>query len=77
MDQSGHMYAAPMPKSNEWDWDGTSPRYVPVVLPSAAPPPGIVDVVLARLANARNERATLDAEIETLEKMLRAVGVET
>lgn len=73
MDQSGHMYAAPMPS----EWDGTGPRYVPVVLPAAAPPPGIVDVVLARLANARNERATLDAEIETLEKMLRAVGVET
>jgi hypothetical protein len=34
-------------------------------------------VVLARLANARNERSILDAEIETLEKMLRAAGVET
>jgi len=75
MDQSGYMYSEPMPRVGEWD--GTVPRYVPVVLPAAAPPPGIVDVVLARLANARNERSTLDAEIETLEKMLRAAGVET
>jgi hypothetical protein len=37
----------------------------------------MVETVRQRLVEARQSRSTLDAEIETLEKMLRAAGVET
>jgi len=36
----------------------------------------MVEAVRQRLTEARQSRSTLDAEIETLEKMIRAAGVE-
>jgi hypothetical protein len=46
----------------------------PTALGSAC---NLVESVRQRLVEARQSRSTLDAEIETLEKMLRAAGVET
>lgn len=52
----------------------------PPVVPAPTPPPliplpgtgGLVEAVRSRLAEALAKRATLDAEIETLERMLAA-----
>lgn len=49
----------------------------PVPCPPPIPGGGMVETVRQRLVEARQSRATLDAEIETLERMLRAAGVET
>jgi len=56
------MYAAPMTPHPERPW--------PWPAPTPAPVGGLVETVRERLARAKADRATLDAEIETLERML-------
>ena len=60
-----------------WPWDPGAPVLPAVPCPPPIPVGGMVETVRQRLTEARQSRSTLDAEIETLEKMLRAAGVET
>lgn len=90
--QGGYLYAAPMGPERGFPWSQpkvvTVPMYAapmtpnperpwPWPAPTPAPVGGLVETVRERLAQALADRSTLDAEIETLEKMLRAAGVET
>ena len=61
------------PPDMAWPWP--APEVVPC--PPPIPLGGMVEAVRQRLTEARQSRSTLDAEIETLEKMIRAAGVET
>jgi hypothetical protein len=61
-----------LPPDMAWPWP--APEVVPC--PPPIPVGGVIEAVRQRLAEARQSRATLDAEIETLEKMIRAAGVE-